>query len=164
MLKAIFTKTLLSASLILALGATDSALASEAGAKHKKHNVVSRQNERVKTDTGHIRTSARTDDTGATATHRAQVVNNQAEGTRTKTISGSTFEGKTYSGSAVAHKTETGYTSEGQVTTSDGKTLNRSVVGTVDKDANTVTKDISVTPQDGETKTRTVVHPLKRSK
>lgn len=164
MLKAILTKTLLSAYLVVALGATNTAFAAEPAAKHHKHNVVDRQTENTKTDTGSTRTTTKTDATGATATHRADVVTNKAEGSRTKTISGTTFEGKTYSGTTTAHKTDSGYTSQGQITTSDSKVVNRSVYATVDKAANTVTKDISVTPQGGETKTRTVVHPLKRSK
>lgn len=164
MLKAIFSKTLLSAALVIALGAAQAALAAEPATKHHKHNVVDRKTEKVKTDNGFTRTTTKIDDTGATATHRADVVTNKAEGTRTKTVSGTTFDGKTYSGQATAHKTETGYTSQGQITTSDGKVVDRSVNATVDKAANTVTKDISVTPQGGETKTRTVVHPLKRSK
>lgn len=164
MLKATFTKTLVSAAFILTLSATQSALAADPAAKHHKHNIVDRQTEKTKTDSGFTRTTTKTDDTGATATHRADVVTNKAEGSRTKTLSGTTFDGKTYSGEASAHKTDTGYTSQGQITTSDGKVVDRSVNATVDKAANTVTKDISVTPQGGETKTRTVVHPLKKSK
>ena len=164
MLKAIFSKTLLSASLIVALGAAQAALATEQATKHHKHNIVDRKTEKVKTDTGYTRTTTKIDDTGAIATHRTDVVTNKAEDTRTKTMSGNTFDGKSYSGQTTAHKTETGYTSQGQMTTSDGKVIDRSVNATVDKTANTVTKDISVTPQGGETKTRTVVHPLKRSR
>jgi hypothetical protein len=164
MLKAMFTKTLLSASLVIALGVPQLALAVEQPTKHHKHNVVDRKTEKLKTDTGFTRTTTKIDETGATATHRADVVTDKVEGTRTKTISGTTFEGKTYSGQATAHKTETGYASQGQITTSDGKVIDRSVNATVDKAANTVTKDISVTPQGGETKTHTVVHPLKKSR
>ncbi len=165
MLKAIFTKTLLATSLMVALGATSSAvMANEVGAKHQKHEVVSRDSSKTKTDTGFTRTTTKTDSAGETATRTADVTTDKANGTRTKTVTGTTFDGKTYSGESTAHKTDTGYTSQGEITTSDGKVVDRSVNATVDKTAGTVTKDISVTPQGGETKTRTVVHPLKRTK
>jgi len=163
MLKATFTKTILSAVLAFSLGAAQSAFAAELAAKHHKHNVVDRQTEKSKTDKGFTRTTTKTDDAGATATHREDVVRDKAEGTSTKTVSGTTFEGKRYSGQTTRYKTDTGYTSQGEMTTPDGKVIDRSVNATVDKTTNTVTKDISVTPQGGETKTRRVVHPLKKS-
>lgn len=164
MFKNLFTKTFLPVSLIVSLGFANSAMAAEPSVKHQKHNVVSRQSERSKTDNGFTRTTSKTDDTGATATHRADVVVDKETGSRTANLSGSTFEGKTYTGQSTSHKTDTGYVSQGQITTSEGKVVDRSVNATVDKNANTVSKDISVTPQGGETKTRTVVHPLKRNK
>lgn len=162
MFKAIFTKTLISASLILALGSTDLALAAEPAAKHQKHNVISRKSERVKTDDGFTRTSSKTDDQGAIATRRIDVVADKEAGTRTRNLSGSTFEGKEYTGQSTAQKTDTGYTSHGQLTNPNGKVIDRSVNAEVDKSANTVTKNISVTPEGGETKSKSVVRPLKR--
>ncbi len=164
LLKTLFTKTLISASLLLALSSVQSALAAEPAAKHQKHNVVSRQSERVKTDNGFTRTTNKTDDQGASATRRADVVGNKEAGTRTRNLSGTTFEGKSYAGQSTAQKTDAGYSAQGQLTTSDGKVVDRSVNAQVDKAANTVTKDISVTPVGGETKTRSVVRPLKRNK
>jgi hypothetical protein len=163
LLNTIIAKVFLPVSLVLALGVTNSALAADAAAKHQKHNVVSRQTERVKTDTGFTRSVTKTDDAGATATRNADVVVNKAEGTRSATISGTTFEGKTYTGQNTAHKTDTGYVAQGHFTNSDGKVIDRSVNATVDKSAGTVTKEIAVTPQGGETKTKTVVRPLKRN-
>lgn len=164
MLKAIFTKTLVSASLFIALSSAQSVLAAEPAAKHQKHNVVSRQSERVKTDNGFTRTTSKTDDQGASATRRTDVVNNKEVGTRTRTLSGTTFDGKSYTGQSTAQKTDAGYSAQGQLTTSDGKVIDRSVNAQVDKAANTVTKDISVTPVGGETKTKSVVRPFKRNK
>jgi hypothetical protein len=164
MSKTIFTKTLISASLLLALSSAQTALAAEPAAKHQKHNVVSRQSERVKTDNGFTRTTNKTDDQGESATRRAEVAANKEAGTRIRNVSGTTFEGKHYSGQSTAQKTDTGYASEGQLTTANGKVIDRSVNAQVDKEANTVTKDISVTPANGETKTRSVVRPLKRNK
>lgn len=164
LLKTLCTKTLVSASLVLALGSAQSVLAAEPAAKHQKHKVVSRQSERVKTDNGFTRTLNKTDDQGARATRRTDVVNNKEAGTRTRSVSGTTFEGKSYAGQSTAQKTDTGYSAQGQLTTSDGKVIDRTVNAQVDKAANTVTKDISVTPVGGETKTKHVVHPLKRNK
>jgi hypothetical protein len=164
MLKAIFTKTIMSASLMLTLSSAQSALAAEPAAKHQKHNVVSRQSERVKTDGGFTRTTNKTDDLGASATRRAEVVADKEAGTRTRYVSGTTFDGKSYSGQSTAQKTDTGYASEGQLTTANGKVIDRSVNAQVDKEAHTVAKEISVTPANGETKTRSVVRPLKRDK
>ncbi len=164
MFKVMFTKTLISASLLFAFSSAQSALAAEPAAKHQKHNVVSRQSERVKTDNGFTHTINKTDDQGAKATRRTDVVDEKEAGTRTRNLSGTTFEGKSYTGQSVAQKTDAGYSAQGQLTTSDGKVIDRSVNAQVDKAANTVTKDISVTPAGGETKTKTVVRPLKRNK
>ena len=164
MFKVMFTKTLVSASLLFALSLAQSALAAEPAAKHQKHNVVSRQSERIKTDNGFTRTTHKTDDRGASATRRTDVVANKEAGTRTRNLSGTTFDGKSYAGQSTAQKTDAGYRAQGQLTTSGGKVIDRSVNAQVDKAANTVTKDISVTPAGGETKTKTVVRPLKRNK
>ena len=163
MLKATSIKIIVSASLLIALGSAQSALA-EPTAKHQKHNVVSRQSERLKTDNGFTRTINKTDDQGATATRRAEVVANKEAGTRTRQVSGTTFEGKSYFGQSTAQKTDNGYTSVGQLTTANGKVIDRSVNAQIDREAHAVAKEISVTPANGETKTRSVVHPFKRDK
>lgn len=164
MFKTIFCKTCLAATLMSGLIAANVALAGNPAAQHHKHVVADRKTEKVKTDTGFTRTVSKTDSAGATATRRTDVTVNKEEGLRSATTSGTTFDGKTYTGESTAHKTESGYVSQGQLTTSDGKVVNRSVNATVDKDAGTVTKEISVTPQGGETKTKTVVRPLKGHK
>jgi|GEM_PF-879892 len=164
MLKPMFTKTLLPVSLVVALGAANSALAADVTARHHKHTIVNSQTSKTKTDNGYSRTTTRTDNTGATATHRTDVTSNKTDGTRTTKTSGTTFDGKSYSGETVSHKTATGYTSQGHMITANGKVVDRSVNATIDKNANTITKEISETPQNGETKTRTVVHPLKKSR
>jgi hypothetical protein len=163
MLKAILNKTLVSVSLLAVLGTTNVAFAADAPPKHQKHNVVDRKIERVKTDTGFTRTESKTDAAGATASRRTDVVVDKDLGTRSKSVSGNTFEGKTYTEQSTSHKTETGYVSQGQLRASDGKVIDRSVTATVDKTASTITKDISVTPQGEETRTKTVVHSLKRN-
>ncbi|GGY69875.1 hypothetical protein GCM10011613_12800 [Cellvibrio zantedeschiae] len=163
MLKAIFSKTLISVVVMALLTGVPAALASDSARQHK-HNLVSRETSKTKTDSGFIHTLNKTDDKGATAMRRTEVSNNKADRSRTRTVSGSTFEGKTYSGQSVSRKTDTGYTSQEHLSNSDGKVVDRSVNATIDKEANTVTKEISVTEQGEETKTRTRVHPLKRAK
>ena len=160
MAPSLFLKSLIAVTLTTSVFAANLVLA-EAPATAKVHNqhhkVVSRQTEKTKTDNGFVRTTTKTDQTGATAERTTTVVNNKVDGTRSRTVSGTTFEGKTYSGESVAHKTDNGFASEGQFTGPDGKTTSRSVTAVVDKSAGTVTKDISVTPEGGETTTKTVV-------
>ena len=164
MLKTIFGKTCLATVLFASLNITNMASAANHASHDRTHSVVDRKTEKVKTDTGFSRTTTKTDDKGATAIRKTDVAINKAEGSRTTSTSGTTFDGKAYSGESTAHKTDTGYVSQGQFTTPDGKVINRSVNATVDKKAGTVTEEVSVTPQGGETKTRTIVHPLKRHK
>jgi hypothetical protein len=87
-------------------------------------------------------------------------VNDKDDGTRTRTVSGTTFSGQSYSGESVARKTDSGYSTQGQFTGADGKTTNRSVNAIVDKNAGTITKNISTTPEGGQTTTKTVVRPI----
>lgn len=162
MRETIFGKACLAATLFIALAASNMALAAKHSTHDQKHTVVDRKTEKLKTDTGFTRTTTKTDDKGAIATRKTDVAINRTEGSRVTSTSGITFDGKSYSGESTAHKTDTGYVSRGQFTTSDGKVINRSVNATVDKQAGTVTEEVSVTPQGGETKTKTVVRPLKR--
>ncbi len=155
------SKTLLSISLVASLFSIP-AYAAEPAAKHHKHNVVNRESTKTKTDNGFVHTLNKTNDQGATASRRTEVARDKDAGTRTRTTSGSTFEGKTYNGENVSRKTDTGYTSQGHFTNSEGKVVDRSVDATINKDANTVTKQISVTPEGGETQTTTRVRPLKK--
>ena len=161
MFNARFSKSLLSIALISSL-ITLPAFSAEPTAKHHKHNVVNRESTKTKTDNGYVHTLNKTDDKGATASRRTEVVRDKNAGTSTRTTSGSNFDGKTYSGESVTRKTDTGYTSQGHFTNSDGKVVDRSVNATIDKGANTVTKQISVTPKGGDTKTTTRIHPLKK--
>lgn len=125
-----------------------------------RHDIVGRQTEKVKTDTGFTRSTKLTNSAGETATRQTDVVVDKVNGTRTRDITGTRFDGTTYSGESVAHKTETGYSAQGHLTDSSGKTVERSVDAVVDKNAGTLTKTISTTPNNGETTTRTVVKSL----
>lgn len=139
------------------------AYADDGGGK-RKHQVVSREETKTRTDSGHVRSVKKTAQNGAVASRLSQVERNKEAGTRTKSVSGTTFDGKHYSGENTKQKTDSGYTAEGHFEHSDGKSIDRSVTATVDKEANSVSKEISVTAQGEETKTRSVVRPLKRSR
>lgn len=161
MFNARFSKSLLSIALMSTLISLPT-FADEPAAKHHKHNVVNRESTKTKTDSGYVHTLNKTDDKGATASRRTEVVRDKEAGKSTRTTTGTTFEGKAYSGENVTRKTDSGYTSQGHFTNSDGKVVDRSVDATIDKDANTVTKHISVTPEGGGTKTTTRTHPLRK--
>jgi hypothetical protein len=125
------------------------------------HKIVARHSDKTKTENGFVRKISKTDAEGKTAERTTTVINNKEEGTRTHTVVGTTFEGKAYSGESVVQKTDNGFTTEQHFTGPDGKTMSRSVTGVVDKDAGTVTKNISLT-EDGETSTRVVVTDMPR--
>ena len=129
-------------------------------AKAHAHKVASRQTEKIKTGSGFVRKTTKTDQAGLTAQRTATVVRDKELGTRTRTVTGTNFEGGNYSGESVAHKTDAGYSAQGHLTKADGTTTARDVNAVVDKAAGTVTKTISVTPEGGETTTTTKVVPI----
>lgn len=122
--------------------------------KHTEQNV---------TDNGFTRDSVRTNPQGQTATHHVGVVNDAETKTHTRDVSGTTYNGKSYSGESVTQKTDNGYTRSGEFTGPNGKTSTRDVTATVDKESNTITKDISKTGPNGQTTTSTVVKTYSKS-
>lgn len=122
-----FTRILISASLLAALSSAHSVLAAEPAAKHQKHNVVSRQSERVKTDNGFTRTTSK----------RMIRVPEQLEERMLLIIKRSVRVPDMYraplltvslTGQSTAQKTDTGYGAQGQLTTSGGKVIDRLLV------------------------------------
>lgn len=130
--------------------------------KFKQHHKppVTRDVHQVRTENGFERDMTKTNAKGQTATRHTSVVNDKETKTRTKTVTGTNYNGGQYSGQSVTQKIEDGYTRDSSFTNSQGKTVTRSVDATVDKDAGTVTKNISVTNPKGETKDRVIVKPL----
>jgi hypothetical protein len=129
-------------------------------AKHHHKPPVTRHIDQVRTENGFERDMTKTNAQGQTATRHTSVVNDKENKTRTRTVTGTNYNGGQYSGQRVTQKTENGYTRDATFTNSQGKTTTRSVDAVVDKDARTVTKNISVTSPEGETKTKVVVKPL----
>lgn len=116
--------------------------------KHTEQNV---------TDNGFTRDSVRTNPNGQTATHHVGVVNDAENKTHTRDVSGTTYNGKAYSGESVTQKTDNGYTRNGEFTGPNGKTSSRDVSASIDKSTNTLTKDITKTGPNGQTSSTTVV-------
>lgn len=119
--------------------------------------VSTRHVEQNVTANGFNRATTKTAPNGKTATRDMAVVNDAQAGTHTRTVEGTTFGGKTYSGESVTTKTADGRSRESTFTNPNGKTSSRSVDVSVDKDAGTLTKEISATGPNGKTSTTTVV-------
>lgn len=150
---------------IATLSLIASSVFADADRPHKRAKAhhkppVTRQVDQVRTENGFERDMTKTNAKGQTATRHTSVVNDKENKTRTRTVSGTNYNGGQYSGQRVTQKTEDGYTRDATFTNSQGKTTTRSVDAVVDKDAGTVTKNISVTNPEGETKTKVVVRPL----
>ncbi|MBK8187669.1 MAG: hypothetical protein IPK77_10775 [Cellvibrio sp.] len=154
---------------IAALSLIASSVLADANPKQKrikKHHKppVTRQVDRVRTENGFERDMTKTNAKGETATRHTSVVNDKETQTRTRTVTGTHYNGGEYSGQSVTQKTEDGYTRDATRTNSQGKTTTRSVDATIDKEAGTVTKNISVTNPEGETKDKVIVRPLPEKK
>ncbi len=121
---------------------------------------VTRSVDQVRTENGFERDMTKTNAKGQTAARHTSVVNDKETATRTRSVTGTNYNGGQYSGQRVTQKTEEGYTRDASFTNSQGKTTTRSVDAVVNKDAGTVTKNISVTNPEGETKNRVVERPL----
>lgn len=118
--------------------------------------TISRHTEQTASDNGFERKTTLTNAQGQTATRNVTGTLDKDSKTMTKTVEGTTFDGKTYSRETVKQKTDSGWTSESQATGPNGQSGSRSAIATVDKAAGTVTKDISVTHPNGEVTNKTV--------
>ena len=125
--------------------------ARHANAQHQRARMENQR--RMKEGT---RTVTHTRPDGATATRTTTVDVDRDTQTRTRTVEGERFDGGTYSSSDVMQRTDTGFTRDSSRTNSEGVTVSRSVVATVDKEAGTMHKEITVVDKNGETHTKTV--------
>ena len=145
-------------------------LALAAGAAHAGHRqsfsvertrttsqgTFTRHTEQTATADGFTRSSTVTNPQGQTATHSVGVVNDASTGTHTREMSGTRFNGNTYSGQSVTQRTADGYTRSGEVTGANGQTASRDAVTTVDKENKTLSREITKTGPNGQTSTSTV--------
>lgn len=122
--------------------------------------VSSRHVNQTATASGFTRNKVKTAPNGKTATHGTAVVNDAEAGTHARTVDGTTFGGKTYSGESLTTKTDNGYLREGSRTGVNGKTGTRSADVAVDRENGTLTKNISATGPNGQTSSTTVVRQL----
>ena len=122
--------------------------------------TVKHETTQTVTDNGFTRNSTLTNGAGQTATKNLTVVNDKETGTHTRTMSGTTFDGKSYSNTSTSQKTEDGFNRSHSFTTPDGKTGSKQVTGVVDKEAGTVTKTTTINTPNGESKQHSVTHQL----
>ncbi len=108
--------------------------------------------------TGFKRNTILTNAQGQTATRQVEVSNDPTAGTHTRTMSGTTFDGKPVSGQSVTTRTDDGYTRQGSFTGPNGQTSTRDV--DVSRDGNTVTKTVTTTNPQGQTQTHTASHQI----
>ncbi|GAB1258850.1 hypothetical protein NBRC116494_33520 [Aurantivibrio plasticivorans] len=129
------------------------------GARHanvQQHRARMAEQHRQRKMREGTRTITRTRPDGATATRTTTVDIDQESQTRTRTTEGERFDGSTYSSSDVMQRSEDGFTRESTRTNAEGVTTSRNVVATIDKEAGTLHKEITVVDKDGETHTRVI--------
>lgn len=134
----------------------------EGSFERRNSDVVRSQTDQQVTDNGFKRKTVLTDSQGRTATRDVDVSNDKSAGTRTRTVEGTTFSGKSYSGESVVKKTDDGYTRHDSFTNPEGKTSTRDV--TVSKEGDTVSRTATRTNPQGETHTTTSTRTMEGRK
>lgn len=124
----------------------------------RNDRIIKRQTEQQATDKGFKRNTTVTNDQGQTATRQVEVVNDKDAGVRTRTMTGTTFDGKTVSGQSVTTRTDDGFTRQDSFTGPNGQTSTRQVDVSRDAEAGTVTKNVTTTNPKGETHTHSSTH------
>lgn len=112
---------------------------------------------------GVVRNTVTTNAQGETATRAVTLTSDNDAGTRTRIVEGTDFSGGNYSGQSVTQKTEEGFSRESSFTNAQGDTIRKSMDVVVDREAGTVTKNITVTHPNGEVTTKTNVTARARS-
>lgn len=77
-----------------------------------------------------------------------------------RSVNGERLNGSTYAGERITQKTDNGYTRSASRTNANGDTATRSADVSVDRESNTVTKNITATNFQGDTHTATVTRTL----
>ena len=153
------TKFLTLSSLLLALAVTNSYAAPESYTRDSTvttpKGVITKHEVQVVTGNGLTRETIKTNAAGQTATRKVDVVRDPATQTRTKTVEGTTFEGKTYGGQAITQRTATGVARSGEFTGPDGKVRTKDV--TLTRNATTRARDVVKTNSNGRVQHKTTV-------
>lgn len=132
--------------------------------QHKKERhtrqgqVVQRETTQQATENGFRRDTVVTNAQGQTANRQVEVVHDKEAGTRTRTMTGTTFDGKPVSGQSVTTRTEDGFTRQDSFTGPNGQTRTREM--DVSRDGNTVTKTVTTTNPQGQTQTHSTTHQV----
>ncbi|MDO8331838.1 MAG: hypothetical protein Q7T36_15335 [Fluviicoccus sp.] len=135
------------------------------GARHTRNDrVIKSETQQQVTDNGFKRQTVLTNDQGQTATKNVEVINDKEAGTHTRTMTGTTFNGKPVSGQSVTTKTDDGFTRQDNFTGPNGQTRTRAVDLSADKEAGTVTKTVTTTNPQGETQTHGSTHQIQGNK
>ncbi len=167
MKKIAMKNTILSGLVLISVVAT-SAYAEPRQGKHLRAGAnvqaeFTRQVQQKPTANGIVRNTVTTNAQGETATRNMTLTRDKEAGTRTRIVEGTNFSGGNYSGQSVTQKTDDGISRESTFTNAQGKTISKSMDLAVDKEAGTVTKNISVTHPNGEVTTKTQVTTRTRS-
>lgn len=126
--------------------------------------TIQRNTKQTITDNGFTRNSTMTNSQGQAATKNITVVNDKEAGIHTRTMSGTTFDGKIFSANSTTKKTDEGFSRESSFTNPEGKTGSRSTVAVIDKQAGTMTKTSTINTPNGETKQHSVTHQINQQK
>jgi len=129
------------------------------GKNHHKP-PVSRHVDQIRTENGFERNMTQTNDKGQTATKKTILVNDKENKVHTRTVSGTGYDGDTFSGEKVTRKTDNGFTEESTFTNAKGETKRRLVNAVVDREAGNITKNITSINEKGESNEKTIVKPL----
>ena len=154
-------KSILSIALVLTVAATS--------AQAERRNIldrtvinatangsITRQIERRPTDSGATREVTRTNAQGETATRSSAIVRDNEVGVATRTVSGVAFDGTSYAGERVISRTENGLERVSNYSDSTGNSHSGSGSLTVDKEAGTISKEMSATRTNSEGETTSV--------
>ena len=119
--------------------------------------TLSRHTEQVRTEAGFRRESTFTNPAGKTASRVVEGSYDAANQTYTRTMEGVRANGDTYSSERITQKTEDGFNRTVNRTNADGLTASKQVEVSIDRDNQTITKNITATGFNGEVHTATVV-------
>lgn len=124
---------------------------------HSAGHSLTRQTEQTATANGFRRDTTLSTDSGKTAQRSVLGSYDADSKTATRSVSGTRMNGDTYSSTRITQKTESGFNRSETQTNAAGNTATRQTEVVVDKEHQTVTKNISATGFDGETHSATVV-------
>lgn len=119
--------------------------------------TMSRHTQQVRTEAGVRRESSFTNRAGDTASRTVDAGYDAATQTRTRTMEQVRASGETVSSQRIMQRTEAGYQRSVERSNSNGVSVSKDVDMQVDRDNQTLTKQITATGPNGDVRTATVV-------